>query len=228
MTKKAATKIDPKKIERFFDLIEASNDECYLSDLGNDDYDSVEDVVEEIKSMVKQEPRLLECRYHGYTAMERLSDPDVQTTDGMEMLEVLVNMGAKATDACYDVAYDEDGAPILTTHEVLLCSGYIPGNMYLDNLFELQEEKGGMGLDDPFFQRIVNALHLKVETNKQIDGFNVVCTHRIFENLQQLQPKMGVHYAKDGPFDKFSNKWLKENGANDDNDHQPAEKKQRA
>lgn len=216
--------IDDKTVQKFFRKLAELKDEGFLDD--------------ECEQMVEKEPKLLSCKcpnevardlggcvFHTeFTAAEYLCSN--HTVGSRDLLVELVELGAMATDKCYDLAIEEVTSSDFIA--VLLLSGYLPdsssGSFFLDCMVEFCDDKPELLLGD-----IMRLLQRKGVQAGDSFGFGEIkaCSVKKLENLPELQA--GVTHEEGGSFAKFLENYEPDDGDVDDDDAQPASpsKKQR-
>ena len=176
----------------------------------------------EMKEMIKKYPQLLDAKCpedikgkcidgkecsiaKGCTATEVCCQL-YGRADSWELLTVLVEVGAKATDRCYNelmsgygVAYDH--------FVVLLLSGYIPlltsKSPTVDDFVRgLNEEEGNEYVPGPMTLEMLSILYKTVMLGDRLNSVDIGSL--IIDNINNLpQLQAGVTHVKDGPLDEL-------------------------
>lgn len=137
----------------------------------------------------------------GNTALECLCETtEHPTCDQLEVIMALVDLGAEATDKCYDSCWQDYGYWDADKGHELLLSGHMPleQHFFLDTIFR--------GIDEP--EMINDILRLFLGMYEVGEDMSQVTADRV-KTLPKLEA--GVTHEAGGDFEKYLEEFKKEN-----------------
>ena len=193
-------------------------------------------VYDQVEAMAKEEPNLLKCKcprldgdnieddeddssyalcdWEGHTALECMCMAFSNGCDAWEILLQLVQLGAVATNTCYNISAFPWGITNVDVIGPLLLAGFMPldGSLpfFLDEMVDRHDGDPTLELcGDHGIAGIMEILNRRVAVGSNL--CNVRVTERVMENFQKLpELRPGVTHEEGGDFDKLNKMWLKQ------------------